>query len=99
APLEHDDAERRHGKVEQTEPAVPGDRFGVGNAAVAQAAAAVALGVAVEDFVPATAVRGADAIMVARHWGEVEGDDDLVVRITAVARERDDALLVVVGVD
>src|ERR1700704_3205712 len=76
-----------------------GDAVGVSAAGVALAAAAVFLGVAVEDFVPAAGKGDADAIIDPRHRSEIGNDKHLVVRGLAFAEEAEDAFFVIVGID
>src|SRR4051812_46880397 len=57
--------------------AVARDGLGFDAAHVADAAAAVIRRVAVQRFAPEAAVRNADAVVAARHRGEVEDDERL----------------------
>src|SRR3954467_5072486 len=66
--------------------AVAGYGLGFGAAEVAGAAAAVLGRVAVECFAPEAAARYADAVVVPRHWGEVEHHQRFV------SQEREDTL-------
>src|SRR5437762_2327741 len=69
--LEQDNRQRRQGHLQGKRPAVGGDGFGLDAAQVAQAAAAVILGVAVYELAPVAAARYAHLIARARHRREV----------------------------
>ena len=79
--------------------AVRGDRLAGDAATVPDVAAAVDLGVAVEELDIPAGLGHADAVLRARDRREVEDHHDEVVRIARVADDRDDAVLVVVAVN
>src|SRR3954465_2066202 len=96
--LEENRSKRGQGQRDGLALAVPGLRVGLDPAEVADAAAAIGLGVAVQDLLPAAGLRHADAIIQAGQGGEVE-DDEHRRRIVGLAQERDDALLPVRSAD
>ncbi len=73
--------------------ALPSEGRGFNDSQIALAAAAVFQGVAVEDFPPEAKAKGSDAIIVARHRGEIKDGQDDFMDGGAAAQERNDALL------
>src|SRR6185295_4153889 len=69
--LQEQTPERRDDEAQRLIEAVGDDRFGGGPAAVDEIAAAVEFGIAVQPFRVPPGFRDADAIVVARHGGEV----------------------------
>src|SRR5579875_704744 len=69
-------AQRRQGERRRERLIVPGNRLGLDAAEVAHAAAAVGLGIGVQDLTPTAADRHPDAVLVARHRREVEDADE-----------------------
>src|SRR5438034_1011480 len=75
------------------------DFLGLDPATIALAAAAVALGVAVQQFFPQTGARNADAIIVPRHGGEVEPGQQQVVASACFAQEEKGRVAYVVEIN
>src|SRR6185503_15760108 len=91
--LEEDRRERRQRQGKRVTVLLVGHRHGIGAAVVAQAAAAVARRVAVEDLAPVAAAGHANPVVEARHRGEVEDREDRRRVLSGEAQERDRALL------
>ena len=68
-------------------------------ALVAHVGAAIDGGIAVEDLLPAATLRGAQTVVVVRHGGAVEDDQQRVLGIVAVAQIGQHAMGAVVGAD
>ena len=79
----------------------PVERYGdrLHSAQIAQAAAAIFLSIAVNNFPPKTAARGADPIVHPRNRGEVTDDDQEVVRRTPLANQAEGTAITVVAID
>src|SRR5436190_15605811 len=78
---------------------VEGPWVAVDAAVIAEVAAAVHFGVAVEDFAPVTALGQAEAIVHARDGREVEGDHNAAGEAAVLAHEREDAVVLVSAID
>src|SRR5439155_24512877 len=91
--FEKDRCKRRQGQRQGVAVLLVRHRHRVRAAIVAQSAAAVNRGVAVEDLAPVAAARQADAVVQARHRGEVEHSEDRRRTLLAQSQERQRALL------
>src|SRR5690348_9487493 len=97
--LEVQTPERRERQSDRLIESVRGRGFRVDAAVVADVAAAVNRGVAVQELGVVTLLRHADAVLGARNRREVEHHDEVLAAVARVAHHRDDAVLVVVAVD
>ncbi len=79
--------------------AVPGRGLGGDAAEVALTAAAVLVRVAVQDLLPRTAPRHADAVVMTRDRGEVQGNQHGGIAIPSAAQIAERALVGIVAID
>src|SRR5688572_7283489 len=91
--LEEDRSKGRQGECEGMALPVAGHVLGVQAAGIAEAAAAVVGGIAVQQLAPVAAARHAEAVVVARHGREIEDDENVI------AQECQHALLPVAAAD
>ena len=73
--------------------------FGDDASEIADVAAAVNGCIAVQGFAPFAGSRQADTIFVARHWSKIKNDDELADAIRILPKKREDAALVIGGIN
>ena len=74
-------------------------RLGMDFSGIADPAAGILQCIGIDAFAIAPGLRDSDAIILARYWREVAGDDRKLVRIAAAPGIREDTLGCVCGVD
>ena len=96
--LQYQSGKRWQGKFNGMLTSHPGHRFTVQQAAIAHIAAAIAFGITIDQLAIAACLRNTNPVLHARHWGEVEQDNQSFARL-ARTYKADRGLLGIVAVN
>lgn len=95
---ESGDGQRRQFNLDRVLAALPGDGFGGDAAEVAYVAAAVTLGIGIENFPVEAGTRNANAVASPHHGGRIHGENN-ILSVGRLAEEGDHAVVRVMEVD